>query len=74
MCSDGILAHELFHGIDRVEAARPEVLVVPCVLADGDGKADAFEVDHLLRRGGREVALLIEDIVKRQEALVLLEE
>ena len=70
----GILAHELFHGIDGVEAARPEVLVVPGVLADGDGEANAFEFDHLLRAGWREVALLIEDVVKGQEPLVLFEE
>ena len=43
----GMLAHELFHGIDRVEPARPEVLVVPGILADGDGEANAFEFDHL---------------------------
>ncbi len=69
----GLLAHQLFHGIDGVEAARPEVLVVPRVLADGDGEANAVELDHLLRFGRREVTLLVKDVVKRQEPLVLLE-
>ena len=68
-----VLAHQLFHGIDGVEAARPEVLVVPGVLADGDGEANAVELDHLLRAGRRKVALLVEDVVKGQEALVLFE-
>ena len=74
MCSAGLLAHQLFHGIDGVEAARPEVLVVPRVLADGDGKANAVELDHLLGFSRREVPLLVEDVVKGQEPLVLLEE
>ncbi len=69
-----MLAHQLFHGIDRVEPARPEVLVVPGVLADGDGQANAVEFDHFLRAGGRKVALLVEDVVKGQQALVLLEQ
>ena len=70
----GMLAHQLFHGIDGVEAARPEVLVVPGVLADGDGQAHAVQFDHLLGAGGRKVALLVEDIVEGQQALVLLEQ
>ncbi len=69
----GLLAHQLFHGIDGVEAARPEVLVVPRVLANGDGKANAVELDHLLGFGRREVTLLVKDVVKRQEPLVLFE-
>ena len=60
--------------IDGVEAARPEVLVVPGVFADGDGEAHAVEFDDLLRTGGQEVALLVEDVVEGQQALVLLEE
>ena len=48
----GILAHQLFHRIDGVETARPEVLVVPGVLADGDGEANAIQLNHMLGRAG----------------------
>ena len=70
----GLLAHQLFHGIDGVEAARPEVLIVPRVFADGDGKAHAVQLDHLLRFGWRKVPLLVENVVERQEPFVLLKE
>ena len=69
-----MLAHELFHGIDSVEPPLPEVLVVPGILADGDGQANAVELNHLLGLGWREVALLVKDVVEGQEPLVLLEE
>ena len=49
----GILAHQLFHRIDGVEAARPEVLVVPGIFADGDGQAHAVQFDDLLRPRGQ---------------------
>src|SRR5208282_1871995 len=68
------LPHELFHGIDGVEAAPPEILVVPGVLADGDGEAETLEVDDLLGPGWGEVALLVKDVIEGQEPLVLLEE
>ena len=70
----GFLAHELFHGIHLVEPPRPEVLVVPGVLADGDGQPLAVQLHHLLRPAGRKVALLVEDVVEGQQPLVLLEE
>ena len=66
-----VLAHELFDGIDGVEATRPEVLVVPGVLADGDGEPSSVELDDLLRSGRRKVALLIENVIERQQPLVL---
>ena len=47
-----MLAHKLFHGIDSVEPAPPEVLVVPGILADGDGEANAVRFNHLLGLGG----------------------
>ena len=37
------LAHQLVDRVDGVEAARPEALVVPGVLADGDGERLAVE-------------------------------
>ena len=44
-----MLAHQFFHGIDLVEPARPEVLVVPGILTDGDGQANPVQLNHLLR-------------------------
>ena len=69
----GLLAHQLFNRIDRVQAARPEVLVIPGVLADGDGQPEAVQLDHLLRLRRGKVALFVEDIVEGQQALVLFE-
>ena len=68
-----MLAHQLFHRIHRVEPPRPEVLVVPGILADGNGQPDAVQFHHLLRPRRRKVALLIENVVKRQQTLVLFE-
>ena len=65
------LAHEFVDGIDGVEARGPEGLVVPGVFADGEGDAFAAEAEWLLAFGGREVALLVEDIVEGQEHLRL---
>jgi hypothetical protein len=70
----GLLAHQLLHGIDGVEGTRPEIFVVPSVLADGDGQPDAVQFDYLLRPRRGKVALLIEDVVERQQALVLFKE
>ena len=69
-----MLAHELFDGIDRIQAPRPEVLVVPGVFADGDGQPYAVQLHHLLLLGALKVALFVEDVVEGQEALVLLEQ
>jgi hypothetical protein len=66
-----LLAHQLFHGIDGIEAALPEVLVVPGILTDGDGEAHTVEFDHPLRFGRQEVALLVKDVVEGQKPLVL---
>ena len=70
----GLLAHQIFHRVDIVQAARPEVLVVPGVLADGDGQPHSVQFDHLLRTRGRKVTLLVEDVVERQQPLVLLQQ
>ena len=53
---------------------RPEVFVVPCVFADGDGQPFSFEINHLLRSCRRKVALFVEYVVKRQQHLVLLQQ
>ena len=74
MMHGGLLAHQLFDRIDGVQAALPEVLVVPGVLADGDGQPQAVQLDHLLRPRRGEVALLVEDIVEGQQPLVLFEQ
>ncbi len=70
----GMLGHDLFHGIDGVELAGPEGLVVPGVFADGDGQAHALEFDHLLGARRRKIALFVEHVVEGQQALVLFEE
>ena len=69
-----ILPHQLQHGVDFVQAPRPEVFVVPCIFANSYGEAYAIELDHLLLLRGGKVALLVKDIVEGQEALVLLKQ
>src|SRR6185312_5192943 len=69
-----ILPHQFQHGVDFVQAPRPEVFVVPCIFADRYGEAYAIELDHLLLLRGGKVALLVKDIVEGQEALVLLKQ
>ncbi len=69
-----MLAHQLFHGIDRIEPPRPEVLVVPGVLADGNRQPHAVQFHHLLRSRRSKVTLLVEDVVERQQALMLLQQ
>ena len=49
----GILAHQLLQRIEGVETARPEVLVVPGIFADGDRKTHIIEFDDVLRPEGR---------------------
>ena len=68
-----MLAHELFHGINGVEPPWPERFVVPGVFADGDGQANAVQLNHLLGLGWQEIALLIENVIEGQEPLVLFE-
>ena len=65
------LAHERVDGVDGVELARPEALVVPCVLADGDRERLAVDHGERLRNGGLEVTLLVEDVVEGQQHLLL---
>ena len=66
------LAHQVFDGVGRIQTVGPEILVVPGVFADGDGQPFAFKIDYALARCRGEVALLVEDVVKGQEHLVLL--
>ena len=70
----GVLAHQLFQRIEGVEAARPEILIVPRILADGDGEPQTIELDDLLPARGQKVALFVEYVVEGQQALVLFEQ
>ena len=70
----GLLRHQLFHRIDCVEPARPEIFVVPGVFADGDGEPHAIEFNNLLLRRWGEIALLVEDVVEGQQPLVLFQQ
>jgi hypothetical protein len=63
------LLHEFVHGVGAVAALGPEVGVVPDVLADGEGDLLAAEFDGRDFLGGLEVAVLVEDVVGRQERL-----
>ena len=67
----GMLAHQFFNGIDGVQPPRPEVLVVPGVFADSDGEPFTFKFKDVLAFGRSEIALLIEDVVKGQQHLLL---
>ena len=69
-----VLAHQLFNGIDRIEPPRPEVLVVPRVFADGNGQPHSIEFHHPLFARGCKVTLLVENVVERQQPLVLLQQ
>ena len=68
---DGPLAHEFVDRVDGVEAARPEALVIPRVLADGDGEGLAVEHGEGLVGGGLEVTLLVEDVVEGEQHFLL---
>ena len=74
ICTAGLLAHQLFHGIDRIQPPRPEVLVVPGVFADGNRQPHSVQFHHLLRSRRGKVPLLVEDVVERQQALVLFQQ
>ncbi len=65
---------EVLDRILAVEAALPELLVVPGVLADGEGDLVAAEIEECLALGGQEVAGLVEDVVSGQQHLRLREE
>ena len=65
------LPHQFVDRVHGVEAARPEALVVPCVLADGDGQRLAVQQGQGLMFGRLKVALLVEDVVERQQHLLL---
>lgn len=65
------LGRELAGGIDAaIELTRAEGGVRPDIFADGDANAAAGVFDDERAGGGFEVAVFVEDIVGRQEALV----
>ena len=62
---------------DRILVIQPsldQLFVVPQILADRQARgrvqriADAYEILGLVRRAGLEIATLVEDVVRRQEA------
>ena len=61
-------------GIAGVERALPELLVVPGVLADGDGEALVAGGEQVLMIGGDEVAVFVEDVVGGEEGFGLAED
>src|SRR5258708_15413910 len=70
----GSLLAKFHHRITLVQARRPEVRVVPHILANGDAKFFVLEaVDHLLI-GRLKVPRLVEYIVGRQQHLALLKD
>ena len=62
-------ADQLLDRIVVVAAALPEVAIVPDVLADADAEPPAAEVEDLRAVERLEVAVLVEDVVGRQERL-----
>ena len=67
----GAAVGELAHRVAGIEALRPEVAIVPDLLAHGQPEAHAFEVEWLDAAAGLEVAVLVEDVVGRQQRLVV---
>jgi len=68
-----MLTHQLFHRIDGIKPAVPETFVVPGILANADGQPQAVQLNNMLLPGRREIALLVEHVVERQQALMLLQ-
>ena len=62
-------AHQGLDRIGAVEPRRPEIGVVPDVLADGDPQGSPAERDGRDLGGRIEVAPLVEHVVRRQERL-----
>jgi hypothetical protein len=61
--------HQLLDGIFAVQPVRPEVAVVPNVLADGNAQAAPAKGHRRDGGGGLEVAPFIEDVVGGQQRL-----
>ena len=62
-------ARQLLDRIVVIAAALPEVAIVPDVLADADAEPPAAELEDLRAVKRLEVAVLVEDVVGRQERL-----
>ena len=62
-------AHQLLDRIVVVAAALPEVAIVPDVLADADAEPAPAELEDLRAVKRLEVAVLVEDVVGRQQRL-----
>jgi hypothetical protein len=59
----------LLHGVTRIEALRPEMLVVPDILANRDAHAETAELMDAYGAARLEIARLVKDIVEGQEDL-----
>src|SRR5262249_1925287 len=66
----GALIGELAHGIAVIQPLRPEVAVVPDVFANRYAKPASGELERRDGRRGLEVAVLVEDVIRRQKRLV----
>ncbi len=60
---------QLFDRIVVIAAPLPEIAIVPDVLADADADPRAAEIEHLRAVKRLEVAILVEDVVGRQQRL-----
>ena len=64
---------EFLHGVALIEPAVPKRLIVPGVFANGDRDRSNSQRGEFLAFGRTEVALLVEDVVVRQQHLMLAE-
>src|SRR5664279_5094407 len=64
-------SNQVFHRIDAIQAAVPEVLVIPRILADGEGEWGSVDRDEHLLVSRREVARLVKHVIRRQKPLGL---
>src|SRR5258708_22272702 len=70
----GSLCSQFGDWVAVVASHRPEVLVVPHVLANRDAQLFVAEAEYFLFRGWLKIARLVEYIVGRQQHLALLED
>ena len=64
------LRNQLLDGIAAIETFRPEILVVPDVLANRDAQLASIELKWRKNFGRFKIAVLVENVVGRQQALV----
>jgi hypothetical protein len=69
---DGLRAclRQRFDGVLMVTPALPEIPVVPDVLTDADAQAESVQLQDSRRAPRLEVAIFVENVIGRQQALV----